>query len=204
MRTPTTLSLLFILFPVLFSCQKKPEQETVAPALTESRRQEILQQGGEASGALLATLGPKLKAAMMAGGPEHALEVCQKIGQPLTREISDNLAGLTLSRVSLKPRNPANAPDGLDTEILTEWQKAVTDEGVSPSDEVRVKDGKVAVFYRPIIIQNVCLKCHGDPETFSETLTAKLDELYPDDKATGYSMGKLRGAFRIEFPLVAD
>ena len=216
MRVQTTSIILFLLFPVLSSCQKKTEkeveQETAAPALmptlTEVRRQEILQQGGEASGSLLASLGPKLKAALKAGGPEHALMICQQIAQPSTKEVSQNMTGgmtgVTITRVSLKPRNPENAPDGLDTEVLTGWQKQVADDGKPPSDEVRVKDGKIAVFYRPILLQDVCLKCHGDPAAFSEALSDKLGKLYPDDKATGYTTGELRGAFRVEFPSETD
>ena len=193
-----------ILLPALFSCQKEPAKEAAAPALTESRRQEILKQGDKASSALLASLGPKLKAALTAGGPVHALTVCQQLAQPSTKEVAAGMAGITLSRVSLKPRNPENAPDQLDTEVLTAWHKQVADHGKAPSDEVRMKDGQTAVFYRPILIEEVCLKCHGDPGTFSAALSEQLAKLYPEDRATGYSKGELRGAFRVEFPAEAD
>ena len=39
----------------------------------------------------------------------------------------------------------------------------------------------------------VCLKCHGTD--LSPEVTAKMTELYPQDKATGYKEGDLRGAF---------
>jgi hypothetical protein len=204
MPMKTTHLIFLILVPVLCSCQKEPVKEAAAPGLTESRRQEILNQGGEASAALLASLGPQLKAALTAGGPVHALTVCQQLAQPSTKEVSGRMTGITLTRVSLKPRNPKNAPDRLDTEVLTAWHKQIADQGKSPSDEVRMKDGKSAVFYRPIMIQDVCLKCHGDPGTFSETLLEQLAKLYPDDMATGYTKGGLRGAFRVEFPPETD
>jgi hypothetical protein len=44
----------------------------------------------------------------------------------------------------------------------------------------------------------VCLKCHGseiDPK-----IVAKLDELYPEDKAVGYKQGDIRGAFYVTMP----
>ena len=195
----TTYLIFVILVPVLFSCQKEPVKEVVAPALTESRRQEILDHGGEASSALLASLGPKLKAALMAGGPVHALTICQKVAQPSTKEVSGKMTSISLTRVSLKPRNPENAPDRLDTEILTAWKKKMAEHGKAPSDEVRMKDGKTAVFYRPIMVQDVCLICHGDPGTFSDALRKQLTKLYPDDMATGYTTGEVRGAFRVEF-----
>ncbi len=39
----------------------------------------------------------------------------------------------------------------------------------------------------------LCLTCHGTDMTAS--IQAKLTELYPQDKATGYQKGELRGAF---------
>ena len=41
----------------------------------------------------------------------------------------------------------------------------------------------------------VCLTCHGndiDPE-----LKAQIDAFYPEDRATGFKLGALRGAFTI-------
>ena len=43
------------------------------------------------------------------------------------------------------------------------------------------------------------MNCHGEPAAFPEQLTARLNELYPDDQATGYQTGQLRGAFRVVF-----
>jgi hypothetical protein len=31
-------------------------------------------------------------------------------------------------------------------------------------------------------------------------IAAKIDELYPDDEATGFSEGDFRGVFWVEFP----
>lgn len=204
MKITTTLLLPLILFPLLTSCQKESKKEAAASALTESRKQEMLKQGAEASSALLSSLGPKLKGALKSSGPEHALMICQQFGQPSTKEVSDSLEGLTLSRVSLKPRSPQNVPDNLDKVVLLSWEKQISSGTATPTDEVRVKDEKTAVFYRPIMTKEVCLKCHGDPDTFPAELKGRLATLYPKDKATGYSEGELRGAFRVEFPLKAE
>jgi len=40
--------------------------------------------------------------------------------------------------------------------------------------------------------EGVCLACHG--QNISPEVQTKLNELYPDDKATGYSLGQVRGA----------
>jgi hypothetical protein len=39
----------------------------------------------------------------------------------------------------------------------------------------------------------LCLQCHG--ENISPEVQAELARLYPEDKATGYSAGDIRGAF---------
>jgi hypothetical protein len=40
---------------------------------------------------------------------------------------------------------------------------------------------------------------HGDPDTFAPEVSQALQKLYPDDAATGFAIGDLRGAFRVEF-----
>ena len=45
-----------------------------------------------------------------------------------------------------------------------------------------------------------CLQCHGTPnqDIAPETLAA-IQKLYPDDKATGFKLGDLRGLWRVTF-----
>jgi hypothetical protein len=45
----------------------------------------------------------------------------------------------------------------------------------------------------------VCLVCHG--ETVEGALGEKIKALYPQDRATGYRLGDIRGAFTITQPL---
>ncbi len=72
------------------------------------------------------------------------------------------------------------------------------------ADTMIVRDGS-PLYMRAIRINTpACLKCHGDPAAFSEALSDKLGKLYPDDKATGYTTGELRGALRVEFPPETD
>ncbi|MBT8045385.1 MAG: DUF3365 domain-containing protein [Verrucomicrobiae bacterium] len=195
------ISIIAIIFSVS-ACQEKPEQKASQDQATievQSDAKQLMEKGQKVSTALLESLGPKLKAALKSGGPEHALVICEQLAQPSTYEVSDEFEGLTLSRVSLKTRNPENAADELDVELLKTWEEQLAEGGSVPVSELRYKDEQTPVYYRPIMTQEVCMKCHGDPSTFSKELTTKLAELYPDDKATGYRPGQLRGAFRIEF-----
>jgi hypothetical protein len=43
--------------------------------------------------------------------------------------------------------------------------------------------------------QKICLGCHG--KSIDPQVKAKLEALYPEDRATGFSEGDLRGAFVI-------
>jgi hypothetical protein len=44
-----------------------------------------------------------------------------------------------------------------------------------------------------------CLACHG--AKISPEVAAKLDDIYPEDKARGYGAGDIRGAFTIRQPM---
>jgi len=45
----------------------------------------------------------------------------------------------------------------------------------------------------------MCMQCHGsENEQIDNNTLAKINELYPDDKATGYGVGELRGIWVVE------
>ena len=147
--------------------------------------------GEAAAKVLMDRLGAQLKSAMESGGPVAAIAVCQQVAIPLTASAGAEFEGVAIKRTSLKPRNPANAPDEMDRSVLEEMAAQSP-----PQPVIRWEDG-VARFYRPLLIQEVCLKCHGDPATFPKELTEALASAYPGDAATGYALGELRGAIRV-------
>lgn len=57
-------------------------------------------------------------------------------------------------------------------------------------------------FYAPILLAApVCLQCHGRPEKdIAPATMAAIKKLYPEDKATGFQLGDLRGLWRVTFP----
>ncbi len=52
-------------------------------------------------------------------------------------------------------------------------------------------------YYRPLKVGKVCLTCHGPVETLDPELRKTLKELYPEDRATGYRAGDLRGVVSV-------
>jgi hypothetical protein len=45
----------------------------------------------------------------------------------------------------------------------------------------------------------ICLACHG--ESISPDVATAIREAYPQDQATGFSLGDIRGAFTLSKPL---
>jgi hypothetical protein len=64
-----------------------------------------------------------------------------------------------------------------------------------------VADEKGMVHYfKPILLQPLCLNCHGNEELdISPAVLAMLKKEYPEDKATGFAAGDLRGMWHITF-----
>ena len=59
--------------------------------------------------------------------------------------------------------------------------------------------GELGAFL-PIKLAAPCLACHGPADDLDEDVRSALAESYPDDQATGFAEGDLRGWFWIEVP----
>ena len=69
--------------------------------------------------------------------------------------------------------------------------------GKSPKNLYKVVETQDSIQYlKPIVTGKVCLACHGSD--VSGELKAKIKKLYPNDLATGFEEGSLRGAFLVE------
>jgi hypothetical protein len=150
------------------------------------------------------TLQGELQAAMKAGGPVNALGVCREKAPAIAADIS-KAKGWRVIRTSLKTRNAKNAPDAWETKVLQDFEKrkaAGEDPAKLEYSEMVMGGGKHEFRYmKAIVIAEgaPCLACHGD--RIAPDVAAKLKTLYPDDKATGYKTGDVRGAFSISQPM---
>ena len=62
--------------------------------------------------------------------------------------------------------------------------------------------GKSTLRYAKAIgVAPLCVTCHGAPESIPAGVQARLQQEYPNDRATGYQPGELRGAVVIRRPL---
>ncbi len=142
----------------------------------------------------------ELQGALKAGGPVNAIVVCSEKAPAVTAALSQK-KGLKISRTSLRPRNPDNAPDAWEKKVLQDFDRRQA-RGEDPASleysEVVMDGGKSQVRYmKAIVIAEgmPCLACHGS--TLTPEVSARLKTSYPRDQATGYKTGDVRGAFSV-------
>jgi hypothetical protein len=149
-----------------------------------------------------ARLKSTLMGAIQAGGPEAAIAVC-KVKAPAIAKEKAASTGWSIGRTALKLRNPANSPDAWERSVLLRFQDQISDgteaKNLEHYETTTKNSERVFRYMRAIPTQAPCLTCHGS--NLSQNVKAKIEELYPEDRATGFSHGELRGAFTIVQPL---
>lgn len=144
-------------------------------------------------------LKARLGEALKAGGPVAAVQVCNTVAPGLAADAAKT-TGLSVGRTALKVRNPENAPDEFEKRVLMEFAAKIA-AGSDPAKlehaEIVDDGGSRMVRYMKAIptAAEPCLVCHG--ETLAPDLKAEIDKLYPNDQATGFKAGDLRGAFTV-------
>lgn len=142
-------------------------------------------------------LGQNLMGTIQQKGVLEALEFCNVQAYPLTDSMASH-HNAKITRVSDQPRNPNNRANEEDLKIIQQFKKDIKNEN-DPSSVVVENNQKVA-FYHPIITNDKCLLCHGDPKSdIADDVFKSINELYPDDEATGYYANQVRGAWKIIF-----
>ncbi|MEZ5946568.1 MAG: DUF3365 domain-containing protein [Hyphomonas sp.] len=176
-----------------------PATEAPAPAATPAAPDAAEVDGARyAAGLLGSRLKGRLMAAMQEGGPEAAVAVCAEEAPVIAAEVSAE-TGYTVGRTALRVRNPANAPDAWEETQLHAFIDALAD-GADPATlEVAelVDDNGTATlrWARPILLDAPCATCHG--QEVDPALLANIHERYPEDTATGFAIGDVRGMFTV-------
>lgn len=164
-----------------------------APDWIEQSRQLAQQLGGELKG--------ELSRAISAGGPVAAVAVCKTRAPEIAAGLSAK-SGAVVGRTALRVRNPANAPDELQRVLLEQFSaELATGRFAGPLEaafEIN-RGGQVERRYmRAIPMDAVCVTCHG--KVLAPELAAAIAAQYPEDQATGFEPGQLRGAFSVVWP----
>jgi len=163
-----------------------------------------LQKGRNLALSLGHELKARLSAALNAAGPVEAIEVCQLEASAIAVRLSAE-SGASVGRTSLRVRNPANAPDDWERGVLEEFESRLAS-GESPATLEALSTPSATSasvrYMKAIITEPLCLTCHGD--TLAPAIAAAIAQRYPDDQATGFAVGTLRGAFTVEWSALAE
>jgi hypothetical protein len=141
----------------------------------------------------------QLSEAIKSGGIKGAVGQCTTIAPDLNSTVSEQSL-FEIGRTALKLRNPDNAPDPWERANLELFVKQLAAGGdhkaMEAYDVTTTKEGqKLFRYMRPILTGEMCLGCHGP--AVAQDIKQEIARSYPDDKATGYTLGELRGAFTL-------
>lgn len=139
------------------------------------------------------SLKQQLQLGMKSGGPLNAINVCNFKANEISELHSKE--GWQLKRTSLKVRNAKNTPTDYEVKILQSFAtRKQQGEPIANIDHAEIQ-GDDFYYMKAIPTKAVCLTCHGD--NIAEPVKQRLSQLYPDDQATGFQLGDIRGAFTL-------
>lgn len=182
-----------IAFTLLLSaCEKK--KLSTAPIIHDSI---YIDAGNRISAVTFDSLRSSLIKAINTAGLPGAVSFCNIKAPEITQQYADTFL---IKRTALRYRNTNNKPDSLELDILLKMTDEVETVRIPKSRLVR--DKGVVHYFKPIIMQGMCLRCHGKPrEQIPAPALTEINRLYPNDKAIDFKEGDLRGIWHITFKL---
>jgi hypothetical protein len=172
------------------ACRRAPTEAEVAVAREEA---------ADAAAKLMGALFAELQGALAQGPPEQAIDVCADRAPAIARKIGAE-TGLSVRRTALRTRNPANAPDAYERAWL-ERAAAAGAPAVDAAEVVRADGAYELRYLRPVRLAEMCTTCHGAPEEIPPAVAQAVARRYPEDRATGFKPGDLRGVVSVRVPL---
>lgn len=174
-------------------------QTPTAPQPAQYNVEEAIQAARQTVKLFSERITGELTAAIKADGAANAVALCQTISPDIPTKLSDE-TGFEVIRTSLRLRNPENAAGPWELNVLKKFEERVT----AGEDPARLEHHEIVTtpegdrlfrYMKSIRTGELCLTCHGT--AISPDVKAELERYYPDDKATGYRLGELRGAFSL-------
>ena len=141
---------------------------------------------------LTSTLKGELMSAIQSGGPVSAIDVCHTRAPAIAANVSTE-QGVQIGRTSHKLRNGSNSAPF--------WMQTVVEDQVAEPHAFADPEGGLAIAY-PITLENGCVICHGQPDQIAPAVREAIAVQYPDDQATGFAPGDLRGWLWVQVPPV--
>jgi len=118
--------------------------------------------------------------------------VCRPVGMAMQQGAREN--GWVARQVAIKYRNPANKADAEAERALHQFRQDPALRAMTLRTNL---DGKSGTRYlRRINVESSCLLCHGKKSARPEFIAKN----YPADRAHGFRVGDLRGAYSVFVP----
>ncbi|MCP4389502.1 MAG: DUF3365 domain-containing protein [Gammaproteobacteria bacterium] len=172
--------------PLLLNLQSLPAADADKAQLKQEAISIVKKFGG--------SLKPELKNAIQTGGPAHAISICSEKAPSIAQRLSND-SGWMVKRVSLKARNRTALPDAWEKKVLQQFdQRQANGESAAKMAYAEIVDGSFR-FMKAQGVEAVCMNCHA--AEVKPEVEAALKEKYPQDRARGYELGQIRGAFSL-------
>jgi len=187
------LYILFLIILIMPGC--KSSKKTLSDTeLTEM----AIEEGNRISMETQQLLGTTLKSKIQQHGIMEALSYCNLNAYPLVDSMQTRYE-IRIKRASLDTRNPMDQPDRNEFAIIQNYQSDL-EAGRTLEVFVEIRENEVH-YARPILLNDaVCLNCHGMVgKDIAEENYRIIRDLYPEDQATGHSLGDLRGIWSLKF-----
>jgi len=173
-------------------------------ACSEDTPPEWVSEARTKSGQLGSKLISALNDALSEEGPSGGVRVCNVEAPEIAGAVSGDR--FDVGRTALRVRNPANAPDDWEESVLqrfeTRMQEGADPAGLETWRVDNIDGNRVGRFMKAIPTGQQCVICHG--ESIAPALAETIEKLYPQDRATGFAPGELRGAFTVTVDLAED
>lgn len=138
------------------------------------------------------------------GSVPGAIAACSEKAPKMAAAASQS-TGWAIRRVSLKNRNPKAVPDAWEQAALEDFdRRRAAGENAAMMEKAEIVsegDKRTLRYIKALPTQKFCLSCHGANDQLAPEVRARLTETYPNDKATGYAEGQVRGALTVKRPL---
>lgn len=142
---------------------------------------------------------------MQVSGPLRSLIVC-KYNCPEILSIQSRKTGWRVAAVSLKPRNSAlGMADAWEQKVIADFERRVANgekaETLEVIETIKEPQGRYFRYAKAMMVERLCLQCHGTRDQLPESVKAQLAIDYPFDRAVGFRVGQVYGIVSIKRPV---
>ncbi|MDO5104431.1 DUF3365 domain-containing protein [Capnocytophaga sp.] len=182
--------ILFVASLLFWSCRQHPKK------LSAADYEKYLKLGDSLTSETQKILLKNVSEQIAQNGVVQAVHFCNENAISLTKKLEKE--GIAISRLSDKNRNPKNEIQSqTDKQAWEKMTNLLTEN--QPKHFILEADGAVFYYKAIPLAMPTCLACHGNKQTdIQPEVQQIITQKYPNDKATNYKMGELRGLWKMK------